>query len=375
MFIIYLLSLCICCRNSNKAVEVIEDDDDGEGEDSEVNNKAMAKRKIRREWFIDFQWLKLDHSTQSFYCVLCRRYQQPGVFTAGKSLSNPKKDNFAKHEETEGHKIAALQDMGMSEQEAMDVVKKDTVVEGDGKRSDVKPPRELDDGSFAEGSVAPVSAQEFLAFCAEKRGPSNRRIQLEWFLEHPWLEVDRKRAVFLCKYCRVYRPLGVFVAGKPIEDPKQDELKKHEETEGHKEAVKSYDKDANVATRPDLKGSSIGVVDASMVLSYTSTLGSTASNVRSTLMMHYPWLQHDAQNNVHICLPCRECGWQAPGDTTTPVSYVWSGQISKESLEQHDMSKSHRAALVKFRDMQKGGTEAPVQLVYYLFTYVYVHLI
>ncbi len=334
------------------------------------------RRKIRHEWFIDYPWLKMDHSTQCFYCALCRRYQQPGIFMTGKSLINPKKDNFAKHAETDGHKLAVYRDVGMSQEDAVEALKKEEPVlieDGDDgisqemdKRKgqldeDIKPPKHLDDAIYPpEGTVVPVSAQEFLAFCAKRRGPQHRRIQLEWFLEYPWLEVDRKRAVFLCKYCRVYRPLGVFVAGKPIEDPKQDDLSKHEQTDGHKEAVKSYDKDSNVATRPDLKGSSVGVVDASMVLSYTSNLGSTTSPMRTALTMQFPWLQHDADSDVYLCLPCRECSWRPPGSPNT-CSHVWSGPVKKDVLEHHEASRPHKLALTRFREMQKAAVDTALQ--------------
>ena len=74
----------------------------------------LPKRTIRQEWFKKFPWLKIDENKQHFLCEICIKHNQVSIFTTGKPVGNPKKDNFTKHEETEGHKVGVLMERGLS---------------------------------------------------------------------------------------------------------------------------------------------------------------------------------------------------------------------------------------------------------------------
>lgn len=186
-------------------------------EEAQEGPALAARRKIRAEWFIDFPWLEVDRYSMCFTCKLCKKYKQQGVFTSGKSIANPKKDNFFKHEETEGHKLAVLQASGLSLEEARNSlfgpdIPLDPALEQE---------EEIEDGNAENGELSgifpgPVSESDsavidmvynnlrggpdkILNFFQQKQGPQNRRVQLEWFMDYPWLELHKER-----KVCRLH---------------------------------------------------------------------------------------------------------------------------------------------------------------------------
>ena len=56
------------------------------------------KRKIKSEWFSQFQWLQ--HKNLMFFCQVCIDGKKTNILTRGKSSEKPKNDDFTKHEST-----------------------------------------------------------------------------------------------------------------------------------------------------------------------------------------------------------------------------------------------------------------------------------
>ena len=230
-----------------------------EDDDSETEGEAQTFRirRIRPAWFLEFPWLELNQMDMCFYCKLCRLYKQPGVFSFGRPAGNPKKDYFVKHENTEGHKIAALQDAGISGEEAVrTVIAMQEMLNKEKLENEAMQEAEerivVDESPASEPTKSPEPAEMDLSKKAQPEQDPNRlptlggktglgrKIKLEWFMEYPWLELDENKNIFYCKLCRIYHPIGIYVSGKSAANPKRDDLRKHEATEGHKIAVNSH---------------------------------------------------------------------------------------------------------------------------------------
>jgi hypothetical protein len=56
------------------------------------------KRKIKSEWFSQFQWLQ--HKNLMFFRQVCIDGKKTNIFTRGKLSEKPKNHDFTKHEST-----------------------------------------------------------------------------------------------------------------------------------------------------------------------------------------------------------------------------------------------------------------------------------
>ena len=96
--------------------------------------------------------------------------------------------------------------------------------------------------------------EDSISHSREKR---NRKPQLKWETEFKWLIIDQQRNLLYCQPCRaIYGPLanrsrvspndifakranGPFVTGS--QNIKHCSLARHEESDGHKDAIARYD--------------------------------------------------------------------------------------------------------------------------------------
>lgn len=62
------------------------------------------KRKVKTEWFQQFEWLSLDKENHTFTCKICLEGKKVNIFTSGKGANKPKKDDFVKHEASKDHR-------------------------------------------------------------------------------------------------------------------------------------------------------------------------------------------------------------------------------------------------------------------------------
>lgn len=205
-----------------------------------------------------------------FYCKLCRLYKQQGIFCVGKPALNSQKDDLICHENTEGHKIASLQDAGIADGEAIravlsmhDIMSKDVEKAAVGKEKS-SPSKERMKGISSSSIAWNANAEpsRLVSMCGETENEG--KIMLEWFIEFPWLELDEKNNVFYCKLCRIYHPIGIYVSGKSASNPKKDDLRKHEDTEGHKIAVYAHSK-AGVEGKQRLEKHSLDPSNAHLI--------------------------------------------------------------------------------------------------------------
>ena len=372
-----------------------EDDDTARDLDEDGHMDGGSTRRIRPQWFMEFPWLELNQHDQCFYCKLCRLYKQPGVFSFGKSAINPKKDSFVKHENTEGHKIAALQDTGMSGEDAartvlsMQEALNTTLARGPENQhqhdalqqysTNHRPGEGPAQPETPEGGLPPPEKpgtpepdpNRLLAFCGN-RGPHNRRIKLEWFMEFPWLELDEKKDVFYCKLCRIYHPIGIFVSGKNTANPKRDDLKKHEETEGHKIALAAHtragsDGEARLEQH-SLDPSNAHIIDITTVFQITQGQGLPMPGASGTsegdasgnkpqaedLSKLFSWYKIDQTNQTAYCDACKEAGLTNPFGLGAPM-YV----VMKMDCAVHEKIAEHIEAVKKQRPVSpKKETEA-----------------
>ena len=64
---------------------------------------------------------------------------------------------------------------------------------------------------------------------------STRTVKASWFLEFPWLELNKTSGVLLCKDCIREKKKNIFTVGKSMgEKPKKDDLQKHQKTVDHR---------------------------------------------------------------------------------------------------------------------------------------------
>lgn len=68
-----------------------------------------SSRKCKAEWFTEYKWLRQEN--EKFFCSLCLATKKRNIFTSGKSVKKPKKDDFAKHEKLLDHIMASAGDL------------------------------------------------------------------------------------------------------------------------------------------------------------------------------------------------------------------------------------------------------------------------
>lgn len=73
---------------------------------SQASSVQSAKRKVVKSWFSDFKWLTHDSDQNKLFCSYCISAGRSNVFTKGKDVAFPKKDDIRKHEKSVDHKFA-----------------------------------------------------------------------------------------------------------------------------------------------------------------------------------------------------------------------------------------------------------------------------
>lgn len=142
--------------------------------------------------------------------------------------------------------------------------------------------------------------------------------------------------MFLCKYCRIYHPYGAFVSGKPLVNPKKTDLDKHQDTDGHRFAVRSFKNDPTAAMRTELKAETIGAIDGTTVAYLSDDFGTVMVLAKQSLFLQHPWLQHDPQENTYFCALCR--------DLVDQPSLI--PNVKKDDLLKHETTECHRQAIM-----------------------------
>lgn len=88
----------------------------GTGDGPRTSSVRETSRKFKTEWLTLFPWAFVD--SDAVFCRLCIEMKQKNVFTAGKPVGmRPKKDDFLKHEQGSGHKMALLATSGSVEED------------------------------------------------------------------------------------------------------------------------------------------------------------------------------------------------------------------------------------------------------------------
>ena len=86
----------------------------------------------------------------------------------------------------------------------------------------------------SEVEAAASSSQEKVP---PSKQPGPRKIKPAWFARFKWLQHEKEKKVFFCKYCISSGRANIFTKGKTAALPKADDFAKHEATADHKLAV------------------------------------------------------------------------------------------------------------------------------------------
>ena len=195
--------------------------------------------------------------------------------------------------------------------------------------------------SMSVGSRVPQSVIE--AASSGKSGQCHD-IQMEWFVEFSWLELEEMTLKLYCRYCKYFDPCGIFSVGKLAARTRYEDMKKHASSEPHRRCLQMHTEQF-----PDT------VLHIQQGTEIQENLTKITPQNWSIL---FPWMQHDKATDTLFCQPCQQDGMSG-----NLVAGVERSQINMSEIEEHEQLVSHRTAVVQHKRRHLATLATPTESV------------
>lgn len=174
-----------------------------------------------------------------------------------------------------------------------------------------------------------------------------QNIQVEWFVEFGWLELDEISWKLFCRYCKYYDPVGEFSAGMLLDDTLYENMLKHHKSESHRNSMFLHSEQFS------------DTLHHIQDLSYSQREENQTKDVANSMNEHgtvekpigiaprhwsilFPWMQHDNASDCLFCKPCKEDGMSGSW-----VDGIKRSNVAVKDIEEHEQLVSHRTAVVQ----------------------------
>ncbi len=174
-----------------------------------------------------------------------------------------------------------------------------------------------------------------------------QNVQVEWFVEFGWLELDEISWKLYCRFCKYFDPIGEFSAGKLLTDTLYEDMLKHHKSESHRNSMFLHSEQFS-DTLHHIQDLSFSHNEEKQYKDTCNSVNNhgTVEKPTGVAPRHwsilFPWMQHDKVSDCLFCQPCKQDGMSGSW-----VGGIERSNVSVKDIEEHEQLVSHRTAVVQ----------------------------